>query len=270
MVNINMVEEASLPHKHLNMLGKAIHIYREVSSTNNIARQMAISGAAEGTIVMSKSQISGKGRMQRQWMCPPGKGLLMSIVLRPEINLQFVPQLTLLSAVVVAETIKKVTGCPAGIKWPNDILINDKKVCGILTESSFSGHCVEYIVLGLGINVNLDKNQLPLDCQETSTSLSLELGHRVSRIKVLEQFIINWDKHYREFCQAGHPYLKRKWIEHNVTLGRNISIKKDKDVIHGVAVDISENGGLIVNLPDGSVKEFLAEDVSLGRKYLAE
>ena len=139
MANINVVEETSLPHKHIKILGKDIHIYREVSSTNNIARQMAMSGAAEGTIVMSKSQISGKGRMQRQWMCPPGKGLLMSMILRPEINLQFVPQLTLLSAVVVAETIKKVTGCSAGIKWPNDILINEKKVCGILTESSISG-----------------------------------------------------------------------------------------------------------------------------------
>ncbi len=266
MININVFEETSLPHKHIKLLGKEIHIYRQVSSTNSIARQMAISGAAEGTIVMSKSQLSGKGRLQRQWVCPPGQGLLMSMVLRPEINLPFVPQLTLLGAVVIAETIKKVTGCSAGIKWPNDILINDKKVCGILAESSFSGRRAEFVILGFGINVNLDTNQLPTDCQATSTSLSLELGRHVSRIKVLEQFIVSWEEHYREFAKAGHPYLRRNWIEHNVTLGRNLTIQKDKDSIHGVAIDISGNGGLIVKLADGSLAEFLAEDVSLSKK----
>ncbi len=267
MVNISIIEEASLPHKHLSLLGKEIHLYRELSSTNSIAQQMAISGAPEGTIIMSKSQISGKGRMQRQWVCPPGKGLLMSMVLRPNISGKYVPQLTLLCAVVVADTIKKVTGCSPGIKWPNDILINNKKVCGILAESSFAGSGPEYVIIGLGINVNLDTLQLPADCQQTSTSLSLELGQRVSRIKLLEQFIISWDEHFEGFLQAGYPYLRSKWIEHNVTLGRHVSIKKDRISIHGVAVDIGENGGLIVDLPDGSRKEFLAEDVSLGRNF---
>jgi len=263
MDNISLNEEALLPHKHLSLLGKEIHFYQELSSTNSIARQMAISGAAEGTIVMSRSQSAGRGRMQRQWACPPGKGLLLSMVLRPEISVQFVPQLTLLTAVVVAETIKKVTGCAAGIKWPNDIYINGKKVCGILAESSFSKAGVKYVIIGLGINVNLDTDQLPTDCQKTSTSLSLELGQHVSRFKLLKQFIISWDEHLKGFIIAGHPYLRNKWIENNVTIGRNVTVHKDKDPIHGLAVDVSENGGLIVRLNDGSLQEFLAEDVSL-------
>jgi len=263
MKQCSIEEEACLPHKHISLLGKEIHFYRELTSTNNIARQMAKSGAAEGTIVMSRSQSAGRGRMQRQWFCPPGKGLLLSMILRPEISVQFVPQLTLLTAVVVAETIKKVTGCAAGIKWPNDIFINGKKVCGILAESSFSSANVAYVIIGLGINVNLGTHHLPSDCQETSTSLSLESGRNVSRIKLLKQFIITWDEHIRGFVKDGHPYLRSKWIKNNVTLGKNVTVNKGNYLVHGLAVDVSEKGGLLVRLSDGSLQEYLAEDVSL-------
>ncbi|WP_459929885.1 biotin--[acetyl-CoA-carboxylase] ligase [Desulfosporosinus burensis] len=259
--------ESSLPHKHVSLLGKNIYIYRKVSSTNNVAQFMALSGAPEGTIVMSMSQTSGMGRLKRQWACPPGKGILMSLVLRPEIKVQFVPQLTLLCAVVVAETIKKVTGCEAGIKWPNDIVISGKKVCGILAHSNFSKRGSEYVIMGVGININQTINQLPPDCRETSTSLRLELGQNVSRVRALKQFIITWDEHFQGFLKGGHPYLRTKWIENNVTLGRNVTINKEINPINGLAVDISERGGLIVSLSDGTLKEFLAEDLSLGRTH---
>ncbi|HVJ47657.1 biotin--[acetyl-CoA-carboxylase] ligase, partial [Desulfitobacterium sp.] len=228
---------------------------------------MAQSGAPEGTLVISRSQTSGRGRMNRQWACPPGKGILMSMVLRPEISVQFIPQLTLLCGVVVAETIRKVTGCAAGIKWPNDIVIRGKKVCGILAQSSFSRGGPEYVIIGIGINVNLDIDQLPPNCQKTSTSLRLEMGQDVSRSKVLKQFIISWEEHYRVFLKGGHPYLRAKWIDNNVTLGRDITLNKDEHLILGRAVDISERGGLIVNLGDGSSEEFLAEDLSLGKTH---
>jgi BirA family biotin operon repressor/biotin-[acetyl-CoA-carboxylase] ligase len=258
-------EEASFPHKHISLLGKDIYLYREVSSTNNVARLMALSGAPEGTIVISNSQTAGKGRrmMNRHWVCPPGKGLLMSMVLRPEMRVQFVPQLTLLSAVVVAETLK-ATGCAAGIKWPNDVLIGYKKVCGILAEGSFSNRRTEYVIMGIGFNVNLDRPDLPADCRETSTSLKLELGQHVSRSAVLKQFIYIWEKHYHNFLKEGHNYLRHYWIENNVILGRNVTINKDENFISGQAIDISENGGLLVRLADGSIQEFLAEDVSIG------
>jgi len=263
MKSLHSHEEAWLPHRHINLLGKELHFYREVTSTNSIARQMARSGASEGTIVMSRSQSAGRGRLQRQWFCPPGKGLLLSMILRPRISVQFIPQLTLLTAVVVAETIKNVTGCAAGIKWPNDIYINNKKVCGILAETSFSSTNVAYVIIGLGLNVNLDTNQLPPDCKETSTSLSLEMGQNVSRIRLLKQFIISWDEHMQGFIKAGHPYLRSKWIENNVTIGKNVSINKGDYSVYGLAVDVSEKGGLIVRLSDGSLQEYLAEDVSL-------
>ncbi|MCB8817156.1 biotin--[acetyl-CoA-carboxylase] ligase [Desulfosporosinus shakirovi] len=267
MVHKSIGKEVCSRHKHFSLLGKEIYYYRELTSTNSIARQMAISGATDGSVVMSRSQSSGHGRMQRQWHCPPGKGLLLSMILRPQISVQFVPQLTLLTAVVVAETIKIVTGCAAGIKWPNDIFINGKKVCGILAESNFSKSNFEYVIIGLGINVNLETIHLPSDCQETSTSLSIELGQNVSRFKLLKQFIISWDEHFQGFVRAGHPYLRNKWIKNNVTLGRNVTVNKGNYSIHGSAEDVSEKGGLIVRLSDGSLQEFLAEDVSIRRRF---
>lgn len=264
-LKVDIIEEVSLPHKRISLLGKEIYIYREVSSTNSIAQHMAQFGALDGTIVMSMSQKAGMGRMKRQWSCPPSKGILMSMVLRPELLIQFVPQLTLLCGVVVADTIRKVTGCAAGIKWPNDIVINGKKVCGILAQSSFARGAPSHVIVGVGINVNQTTNQFPLDCRETSTSLRLELGQNVSRFKILEQFIIAWEEHFRCFLKGGHPYLRTKWIENNVTLGQNVTI--NKDFIQGLAVDISERGGLIVSFSDGSSEEFLAGDLSLGRDH---
>jgi len=256
--------ETSSPHKRINLLGKEMYIYREVSSTNVMAKLMAHLGAPDGTIVMTASQTAGKGRMKRQWFCPPSKGILMSMILRPDIKIHYVPQLTLLCAVAAADTIRKVTGCKAKIKWPNDIVIGGKKVCGILAECSFYQGGPEYVIIGLGMNVNLVMDHLPPDCQEIGTSLRLELGHNVSRFKLIEQFIITWEEYFYEFLKKGHPYLRKKWIENNVTLGRIICINREPDPICGMAVDISERGGLLVRMPDGSLEEFLAEDISLG------
>jgi len=263
-------EEVSLPHKQIILLGKEINIYREVSSTNHIAQSMARSGALDGTLVMSMTQTAGRGRMKRQWSCPPSKGILMSMILRPELSVQFVPQLTLLCGVVVAETLRKVTGCSAGIKWPNDIVINGKKVCGILAQSSYSSSDSSYVIMGVGINVNQNIHQLPPDCLETSTSLRLELGHKVSRFKVLEQFMVTWEEHYQCFLTGGHQYLRTKWIENNVTLGRNVTINQEIAAVQGVAIDISERGGLIVSFPDGSAEEYLAGDLSLGKTHYGQ
>lgn len=272
MLNIkdNVIEEVSLPRRQFKMLEKELFLYREVSSTNSIAQHMARSGAVEGTIVLSSLQTSGMGRMKRQWACPAGQGILMSIVLRPEIDVQLVPQLTLLCGVVVAETIRQTTGCEAGIKWPNDIVIGGKKVCGILAQSSFTGPAPLHVIMGIGINVNQTYDQLPLDCRKTSTSLKLELGQRFSRLRVLEQFIILWDKNFKSFLKGGHSYLRPKWIANNVTLGREVTINKGNELRQGLAVDISERGGLIVSFADGSTEEFLAEDLSLGKAHYGQ
>jgi len=259
--------EASLPHKRISLCGKEIYIYREISSTNSVAHTMASDGAPEGTMVMSMFQTAGMGRMKRQWVCPAGKGIMMSMILRPKIGVQLVPQLTLLCGVVVAETIREVTGCAAGIKWPNDIVIKGRKVSGILSQSSLFRGAPEFVIIGIGINVNQNDDQLPPECKETSTSLRIELGKRVSRFTVLEQFITIWEKHFQGFLKEGYPYIRTNWIKNNVTLGRYITINNSNNPNVGVAVDISERGGLLVSLSDGLPEEFLAEDLSLGSTY---
>lgn len=252
-------------------INRKIYFYREVTSTNEIARRIAKSGCSEGTIVVSQVQTAGRGRLARQWFCPEGKGLLMSMVVRPQIPAQNVPQLSLLAGVVVAETIKKVTGCQAGLKWPNDVLINGKKVCGILAESSISANGIlDYVIIGIGINLNMDKTDLPAECHDTSTSIKLETGQGVSRLTMLRQFIITWGEHYQVFLHEGYDYLLDKWIKNNITLGRVVTIAKENESISGQAVGVSERGGLLVKMENGNMEEYLAGDVSLGKHFYKE
>lgn len=262
-------DEAASPCRRIRMLGKELILYQEVSSTNTVAMQLARAGVSDQTIVLSRRQSSGQGRLGRQWTCPAGQGLMMSLILRPEMEWQLIPQLTLLCGVVVAETIREVTGCEAGIKWPNDVVLKGKKVCGILAQSNYSSQGLRHVVLGFGLNVNQNEEHFPLEYRETSTSLGLELGQRVSRWQLLRQFIFVWENHYQKFLREGHSYLRVKWIENNVTLGKTVWITRDtaKGPEEGQAVDISERGGLIVRFRDGAQEEFMAEDISLGRSH---
>lgn len=246
---------------------RLIYHFDQVSSTNSIARLMARCGAAEGTIVMSESQTSGKGRRSRNWDCPPGKGLLMSMILRPPIALKEIPQLTLLAGVAVAESLQRSGIYTAGIKWPNDIIIDGKKVCGILAERLHCKRCGQAVIIGAGINVNQDISDLPPDCLETSTSLKLKTGSHWPRLQVLREFLTRWDLHYQCFLTSGSGYVREKWIQYNHTLGQSVTISYGQDSIPGQAVDISKNGGLLVQLANGEIKEFLADDVSLGRSF---
>lgn len=251
----------------INLPGKSIYHYDKVSSTNSIARLMARCGAPEGTIIMSESQTAGKGRRSRHWDCPPGKGLLMSMILRPPIALREIPQLTLLAGVTIAESLQRIGIYTAGIKWPNDILIDGKKVCGILAESLISKRYGQAVIIGAGINVNQDICDLPPDCRDTSTSLKLQTGSHWPRLQVLREFLTRWDLHYQCFLTSGSGYIREKWIQYNHTLGHNVTISYGHDSIPGKAVDISGNGGLLVQLASGEIKEFLADDVSLGRSF---
>jgi BirA family transcriptional regulator, biotin operon repressor / biotin---[acetyl-CoA-carboxylase] ligase len=260
-------KEVSSQHKYFRLLNKNLFVYRQVSSTNSIGQFLARTGVPEDTFILSSLQTSGMGRMKRQWNCPAGQGILMSMVLRPDIDVQMIPQLTLLCGVVAAEAIRETTGCETGIKWPNDIVINGKKVCGILAQCCFSRSGPSYVIMGVGINVNQTDEQLPSDCRETSTSLRLELGHKFSRLRLLERFIVLWDKYFENFLSGGHSFLRPKWMENNITLGRVVNINQGDRLRQGIAVDISKRGGLIVNFSDGMKEEFLAGDLSLGKAH---
>ena len=280
-------DESVLPDKRISLLGKEILVFREVTSTNTVAMRLARAGAADNIMVLGIKQNAGQGRRGRSWTCPPGRGVMTSLILKPEIEWQMIPLLNLLCGVAVAETVQKTTGREAGIKWPNDVVLNGRKICGILAQSSFAKSGPQAVVVGFGLNVNLESWHLPEDCRETSTSLKLEIGYKISRFELLKQFIISWNEHYRRFIEEGYPYLRQKWLANNVTLGRTVWINRDKgndaagsgdgtgnslksaseDVLEGVAADLSERGGLIIRFADGREEEFMAEDLSLGKSH---
>lgn len=178
-----------------------------------------------------------------------------------------IPQLTLLAGVAVADSLKRLGLYKAGIKWPNDVLIEGKKVCGILAEGLSCKRYGQAVIIGVGINVNQDISDLPPDCRETSTSLSLQTGFYWPRLLVLREFISCWELHYQKYLASDSRYIREKWIQHNRTLGRNVVISCGSDSVPGRAIGISANGGLLVQQANGEIKEFMAEDVSLGRSF---
>jgi len=242
-----------------------VHHYREVDSTNIIARQLAKSGAAEGTIVVCEAQTAGKGRMTRRWVCPHGRGLLFSVILRPQIKPANISLLTLLAGVVVADAIRLTSGCPAGIKWPNDVLVKGKKICGILGESKVSRNNTDFAVIGIGVNVNLNKEDFPEDFRDLSTSLKIETGRQFCRSSLLTTLMQRFAVHYGSFLSKGFEYLKDQWLLHNVTIGKTVRItRSDTEQVTGKALNINQNGALTVRLSDGTVEDFMAGDVSIG------
>ena len=263
----NARAELSLPHRRMRLPENDVYVYRELSSTNRVAGEMAVAGAPAGTIVVSGFQNAGVGRLRRAWISPPGRSLLLSVILRPRVETSLVSLLTLLCGVALAEAIREETGLAAGIKWPNDVLMRGRKVSGILAQGSVRGDAVDYVILGMGLNVNQTEEDLPPDCGDTATSLRIECGRRVSHAAMLRRFVSHWNAHFEAFLADGYPYLRAKWIENNLTLGREVSVRGENGALCGTAIDISERGGLIVRFPDGEDREFLAEDLSLGREH---
>lgn len=251
-----------LPHKlkdslKTNYIGKEIHYFREVDSTNEVAKKLAREGAPEGTIVIAESQSRGKGRRGKKWVSPLG-GAWMSIILRPNTLPINAPQLTFIAGVAAAKTIKEEYGLDAGIKWPNDVLIDDKKVCGALTEISTEINTIDYIVTGIGIDANIDVNLLPPELKETTTSLKSELNQEISRMILVQKFLGNFEVMYDEFNKGNFQEILRKWRQLSKTIGRQVEIRKGTEFVRGEAVGVNSKGALILELEDGTLKKIIS------------
>ena len=251
-----------LPHKlkdslKTNYIGKEIHYFREVDSTNEVAKKLAREGAPEGTIVIAESQSRGKGRRGKKWVSPLG-GAWLSIILRPNTLPINAPQLTFIAGVAAAKTIKEEYGLDAGIKWPNDVLIDDKKVCGALTEISTEINTIDYIVTGIGIDANIDVNLLPPELKETTTSLKSELNQEISRMILVQKFLGNFEVMYDEFNKGNFQEILRKWRQLSKTIGRQVEIRKGTEFVRGEAVGVNSKGALILELEDGTLKKIIS------------
>ncbi len=239
--------------------GKKIYAFKKTDSTNTVAYELAEHGEPEGSVVLAQAQAKGRGRFGREWKSPP-EGIYMSLILRPDIEPVRTARITLTAAVAVAEAIREVTSLPAKIKWPNDILINSLKVAGILTEMRAQQDTVDFVILGIGINANNSKTDLP----QTATSLKEELNQPVTKVdlakRILEFLEIRYLKLNDEFSS-----IMDEWRNICDTLGVRVKVNIHGEVIEGQALDIDENGGLIVRLDNGFNKHILAGDVELVR-----
>ncbi len=245
------------------IIGNEILFFDEVDSTNDVAMESGAKGLSEGLVILSEGQSHGKGRMGRTWVSPRNVNIYVSILLRPGISPQYAPVMTMMSAISTSRAIKEVTGLETTIKWPNDILIGKKKVAGILTEMNAEQERINYIVAGIGINVNMKKEDFPEDIRTPAASLAECLGSRVDRTNLLSTLINILEQDYNELKNDGIKSIFRKWRKGCDILNRRIKVCLPGEEVTGVAEDLTPEGGLIMKL-DGSGKRVIyAGDVSI-------
>lgn len=242
-------------------IGKRIHCYETTDSTMDVAHRLAAAGEPEGSVVVAEGQSQGRGRLGRRWFSPKSKGIYASVILRPSLRLSEVPRVTLVTAVAVSRAIQAETGLKPEIKWPNDILIHGKKVAGILTELNAEVDRVNYIVVGIGMNVNSGKNQMPAH----ATSIAEELGCRVGRVKLARLLLVELDKIYSEFLNQGFQAILEQWRGFAQFLGHRVRVMKENRALEGQAVDVDSNGSLLIRTDTGFVEPVSAGEVMVVR-----
>jgi BirA family biotin operon repressor/biotin-[acetyl-CoA-carboxylase] ligase len=245
-------------------LGYEIRRYRALSSTNQIAKEIARNSNKGRIVVLADTQFLGRGRLGRRWFSPKG-GVWLSIILRPKISPEDAQKLTFIASSAVAVTIEKMFGIRTEVKWPNDVLINARKVCGILTETSLQNGDVEFAVIGIGLNANVDLEALPAFVRDNSTSLKHELGHKISRRALIENVLKALEHRYRFLQQGLWLTLLQEWKGMASFLGEKVKITSFDDVLTGEALDVDEDGALIIRLESGVLREILVGDVTLLR-----
>ena len=229
------------------IMGQDVTYYDTIDSTNKAAYGIAQAGAREGSIVIAEKQTKGRGRLSREWVSPANKGIYVSIILRPRITPFEAPSVTLMAAVSVCCAIREYTGAKALIKWPNDILINEKKAAGILTEMEAEQDSVKFIILGIGINVNAKTPELP----KGAGSISEEMSNDISRAGLLRALLEQLEQHYNILKNEGFAPIRKEWIDFSATLGRRVRAVCMARKIEGEAIGIDPDGALRVRLDNG-------------------
>jgi len=233
-------------------LEQRIHYFREIGSTMDVARELARKGAGEGTIVIAEAQAHGRGRLSREWLSPKG-GIYFTLILRPSISPAYAPRINLMASVAVATTIRKLFGLNAELKWPNDVLIEGRKVCGILAEMDAEMDVVNFVNVGIGINANTSVPQF----EKTATSLKDMLGREISRKEFLSVVLVELERRQALLMEGA---LLDEWKKLSGTLNKYVRILSPGEVIVGRAIDIDTTGALIIRKRNGSLKKALAGD----------
>jgi BirA family biotin operon repressor/biotin-[acetyl-CoA-carboxylase] ligase len=239
------------------IIGREIKYFKEINSTNLFAKKLVHDGASEGTVVVADVQTGGRGRKDRTWSSPFG-GLWFSIVLYPKLPPERGMLVTMTASIAVAQAIKEITGLNPQIKWPNDILLNKKKVCGVLTEIEAEIDRVNYSVIGIGINVN---NEIENDLQNIAIALKSIVGTQISRVKLLRSILIYLDEYYSKLTSKDYESIRNMWFSFSNIIGKNIQVTDENDVIIGKVIDVDESGCLILNTDTGKIR-IVSGDIS--------
>jgi BirA family biotin operon repressor/biotin-[acetyl-CoA-carboxylase] ligase len=247
-------------------LGKKIHYFQTLDSTNSQAYQLALNGAEEGEVVVAESQERGKGRLGRHWFSPPFLNLYLSIILRPYISPHQASLITLMAAVATADAIRKLSGLLPLIKWPNDILLGGRKVAGLLNEIQSEMDRIHFVILGIGINLNMDEKMFSKEIESIATSLKIEMGQTISRKYFLQSLLQELENWYTIFMKQGSTMILEAWRDRAQLKGRQIKVTSFGEILIGVAADVDSDGALILEMADGKRKRVVAGDVEYKKK----
>jgi len=245
------------------IVGKNLIYYETVKSTNSLLFELADNNLEDGSVLIADTQTGGKGRLGRSWFSPKGVNLYFSVLLRPEVSPQNSAVFTFLASLALAETLDELN-ISCRIKWPNDILIGNKKVAGVLTEMKNDGNSLNFIVIGIGLNINLSKELIDDNLKVISdsvTSLSIESGRNLNREEIAAKVIINLDKYYLKFINEGINSIVAAWVTRWGMLNENVSVKVDKEIINGIARKVDTYGYLYIEDADGRLNKIIAGDL---------
>ncbi|ARK30339.1 biotin--[acetyl-CoA-carboxylase] ligase [Halalkalibacter krulwichiae] len=246
-----------------NRFGSEITYFNEIESTQTVAHELSHKGVKEGHVVIANEQTAGKGRLGRKWYSKSGTSVSMSIILRPELPPQQTPQLTLLAAVAVVRAIKSNVGISCDIKWPNDILLNGKKLVGILTEMQADPDVVHSIIIGIGLNVNQDSSEFDDEIKEVATSLRIVKGRVIERAQLIAAILNELETLYDLYLEEGFKPIKSLWEANSISVGTYIYARTMREVIYGFAKGITDDGVLLVEDQQGVTHKIYSADIEI-------
>lgn len=243
------------------IIGKNFYLFEEIDSTNDLAWTLALEDEEEGTVVIANAQRKGKGRRGRHWFSPSGVNLYVTFILRPCISPQKAPQLSLVSALAAAKAIEKIAGIKPEIKWPNDILIQRKKVAGILLEMKSHEDKVDFILAGIGVNINVGKDEFPGEIKDLATSLRIATGKFIPRLKFGKFLFQEMDSCYRIYLSQGLSSILLAWKNYSEIWGKKVEIFTPKGYTTGLALDVDQEGALLLLKEKGEVERIISGEI---------
>jgi BirA family biotin operon repressor/biotin-[acetyl-CoA-carboxylase] ligase len=248
--------------RHINrIIGRDVVVYKQTASTSDVIERLGLDGVEEGVVVFAEAQTKGRGRRGRSWVSPRGTGLWFSVLLRPNWPPQAVTRITILSAVALVEALEEVAGLTAQIKWPNDVLVNNRKLAGILTEMETDSDQVRFVTLGIGVNLHV--MNFPPELREIATTVETERGQPVRRADLAVSVLLRLDALYAQALDGNFEPITRKWGARSSTLGKRVAIVVGSRRIEGQAMALDENGSLLVRTDNARTEQMIGGDVIL-------